>query len=233
VELTIDELTALVLEHGRLAMLYRKTAAEHDKLAQVYLEAGKRFNRQEEEQESKMNIRKIISGVSMVLLVVFLIGSLNLTMAQGEPEATAAVTASVNGNPVEATLEPVDKSTPVDQTPSLLNIVLDKLIIIAAIIGLIVLALKVAGTVPKETFDSAIEKGFSLAKEITLSTATPIDDAALELFKPGLTKWLDDEFAKRAGVVQVNVQAGTKEDISAGGGILAEELRRRGINGAP
>ena len=112
-ELTIDEITALVLEHGRLAMLYRKTAAEHDRLAQVYLEAGKRFNRENEEKESKMKLRKILSGVLPLILLLVLMGSLFVTRADdATPEATEAVSvvATVNGNAVEATLEPVDKT---------------------------------------------------------------------------------------------------------------------------
>lgn len=201
-ELTISEITTLVFQHSKLAMQLRKSADEHDKLAQVYLEVGKRFNREVEEKESKMKLRNIMTSILMLVLVAVLMGSsLRPTVAQDVSEATAVVTASVNGNPVEATLEPVHQpAEPVDQTSSILNVILDKLITIGAIIGLIVLAYKTAGLVPKETFDSALEKGFDLAKGITSVTPTSIDDTVLELVKPGLTKWLDDEFAKRAAV---------------------------------
>jgi len=209
VEFTIDELTALVLKHGHLAMLYRKTAAEHDQLVQVYLEAAKRINREEESKESKMNIRKIISGVLSLMLMLVLVGSLSVTRADdATPEATEAVSvvATVNGNPVEATLEPVDKTIQEgNQQINLVNVVGEKVVTIILVLAVVFLAYKSAGLVPKETFDSAIEKGFSLAKEL----APPAGDAILDMVKPGLTKWLDDEFAKRNGVINVNVQPPT------------------------
>ncbi len=110
-ELTIDEVTTLVFQHSRLAMQARKLADEHDRLAQVYLEVGNRFHRENEEKASKMKLRKIMSGVLSLLVLFVLMGSLSVTRAQDVAEATAAVTASVNGNPVEATLEPGNQPT--------------------------------------------------------------------------------------------------------------------------
>lgn len=238
-EFTIDELTALTLTHGRAANYARKAAElllkvadENDNLAQIYLEAGKRIGRETEAKESKVKLRSIITSVLvLVLMGVFLMGS--LTLAQdATPAATesVAVTASVNGNVVEATLEPVGQPDNGESTTGTLNTVLDKVIIIIAIIGVVLLAFKTAGLVPKETFDSAIAKGFALAKELTAITPTTLDDAALDLLKPGLTAWLNDELAKRANGITVNVQnpaVGASTDAVAGfHDSVAEALRR-------
>jgi len=248
VEFTIDELTALTLTHGRAANHARKAAElllkvadENDNLAQIYLEAGKRIGREAEAKESKVKLRSIITSVLvLVLMSVFLMGG--LTLAQDTPAQPVAVTASINGQPVEATLEPVthiindypaDVTLGTGQQPvngatdsNTLNTVLDKVILIIAIVGLLVLTFKTAGLVPRETFDSAIAKAFALAKELTMMTATPIDDAALDLIKPGLTKWLEDELAKRANGITVNVQ--NPADIT-GFGTMHDALRQAGV----
>ena len=116
-EFNIDELTALVLQNSRLAKQSRKAAAElltladeYDKLAIVYLEVGKRMNREDEAKEGKMNIRKIISGVSMlvVMMLVFsLVYGSRLTLAQDVTLATNTPQLVATAQPtIEVTAEP-------------------------------------------------------------------------------------------------------------------------------
>jgi len=217
VTLNIDEITALVLQHSRLAMQARKMAEEYDKLAQVYLEAGKRFRREKEEQESKMNIRKIISGVSVLLLIVmvcgFALSSQPRTLAQDVPAVTATVAASINGNPVEATLEPV-QPTPADTTTSVFSIVLDKLGEFVLIIAVVALAFKTGSLIPADTVDKVLARGFDLAIGLADSTSTPVDNEILGIAKPIVLKWVTDELAKRDAVqstlqppININVQS--------------------------
>nr|MBA3867795.1 hypothetical protein [Anaerolineae bacterium] len=213
-EFTIDELTALVLQHGRMAMQLRKAAAEHDKVAQIYLEAGKRIRREEEEQESKMNIRKIISGISVLMLIVvvfgFALSSQTRTLAQDVPAAT--VEATVNGQPVEATLiapaltpVPEQSPTPADNGTAIVHEIGQELVILVLIVGLVLLAFKCAGLVPKETFDSALSKGFGILTGLADRSPTPIDNTLLETFGPMLLTWLDKELDKRQGIAIVPI----------------------------
>jgi uncharacterized membrane protein len=219
VEFTIDELTALVLQHSRLAMQSRKaadelikTADEYDKLAQVYLEAGKRFRREVEEKESKMNIRKIITNTSLVLLTIMALVivlyampfALTKVIAQDAPLVTntPAVTAAINGQPVEATLEPVSTPSPVENTSSLLSILLDKLGMFALIGAVIVLAFKTSGLIPADTVDKVLARGFDLAKGLADTTPTPVDNQLIDIVQPIISKLIADELAKRdAGTV--------------------------------
>lgn len=198
-EFTIDELTALVLEHGRRAMQSRKTAeallklaAEDDRLAQVYLEAGKRVRREADEQESKMTMRKIISGVSVLVLMVCLLSVSSFTLAQ---DATEAAT-------VEATavVAPVTVTPPVEQPADNTALILETLKELALIIALIVLAFKVAGLVTADVMDKALARGFDLAKELADTTPTPIDNSILEIAQPIISKLIADELAKQRTV---------------------------------
>jgi hypothetical protein len=205
VEFTIDELTALVLEHGRRAMQSRKTAeallklaAEDDRLAQVYLEAGKRVRREADEQESRMTMRKIISGVSVLVLMLCVLSVSSFTLAQDVPLAT--VEATVNGQPVEATLEPVTTPAPVPQPADNTALILETLKELALIIALIVLAFKVAGLVTADVMDKALARGFDLAKELADTTPTPIDNSILEIAQPIISKLIADELAKQRTV---------------------------------
>lgn len=216
-EFTIDELTALVLEHGRRAIQARKTAeellklaAEDDRLAQVYLEAGKRVNRQKEEQESKMNIRRIISGVSVLLLILMVFGfalsSQSRTLAQDVPVATAMTTvqATVNGQPVDATLVPTVVATqqPSDSTDSV-KIPMPVLVIVGlfamiALCGVLLLISQVIKALEKmypqgtvTTMSKALADGLEqILKQLNLNapkTDTPADDFLLAITDP-LTK---------------------------------------------
>lgn len=219
-EFTIDELTALVLEHGRRAIQARKTAAEltalaaeDDRLAQVYLEAGKRVNREKEERESKMNIRRIISGVSVLvlLLMVFSFGlsSQARTLAQdaqGTAIATAISTiqATVNGQPVDATLVPTVVATqqPTDSTDSV-KIPMPVLVIVGlfamiALCGVLLLISQVIKALEKmypqgtvTTMSKALADGLEqILRQLNLNapkTDTPADDFLLAITDP-LTK---------------------------------------------
>jgi hypothetical protein len=209
VEFTIDELTALVLEHGRRAIQARKTAeellklaAEDDRLAQVYLEAGKRVNRQKEEQESKMNIRRIISGVSVLLLVLmvfsFALSSQARTLAQDVPGATATmpVQATVNGQPVEATLEPVSDQ-PTESHPDNTALILSTLKDIILYGGLVFLAFKTGKLIPAESVKSFMESAFDFGKQLANQTTTPIDNDALKFFQPIIEQAVIAALAKR------------------------------------
>lgn len=229
-EFTIDELTALVLEHGRRAMQSRKTAeallklaAEDDRLAQVYLEAGKRVRREADEQESKMNMRKIISGVSVLVLMVCLLSVSSFTLAQ---DATEAATAEPTAVVVPVTPAPVPQ--PADNTALILE-TLKELVLIAA---LIVLAFKVAGLVTADVMDKALARGFDLAKELADTTPTPIDNELLKIAQPIISKLIADELAKRdAGTINVTVQ---NPEVSAGDAAkFAEAVRRATFTGQP
>lgn len=109
-QFTIEELTVLVFQHTKLAMQARKLADEHDRLAQVYLEAGKRVKREAEEKESKMKLRKILTSVLSLVLAFVLVGSLSVARAQDvvttepTPEPTAVVlpTVPVVEQPIQA-----------------------------------------------------------------------------------------------------------------------------------
>lgn len=239
-EFTIDELTALTLTNGRAANHARKAAElllkvadEHDNLAQIYLEAGKRIGRETEAKESKVKLRGIITSVLvMVLMSMFLMGGLTLAQdATPDAAATESVTHVINDYPADMTLG-TGQQPSIDAPTGTLSTVLDKVIIIIAIFGVVLLAFKTAGLVPKETFDSAINKGFALAKDLTSMTPTPIDDAALELIKPGLTKWLEDELSRRASGITVNVR-NPAVDYPSGGAIgsgVADALRRGDVS---
>lgn len=205
VTLTIDELTALTFQHSRLAKQLRQAADEHDKLADIYLEAGKRFRREKEAEESKMKIRRIISGIGMLLLVFMVFGfalsSQPRTLAQDVPAETQTAEATPT---VIITPEPKPVETQPDHTQEILDAIKE----LALIAALIALAFKTAGLVPKETFDSALSKGFGILTGLADQTKTPIDNQALATFGPILIKWLDDQMEKRNGV-QVNIQPAT------------------------
>ena len=214
-EFTIDELTALVLQNSRTALQLRKSADELDKLAQVYLEAGKRINREREAKVSKMKIRRIISGVMVLVLLAFLsIGS--LTVAQDVPEATDSipVLATLNGTPVEATLVPTTPNAPADDgSATLVSVVLDKLIELGLIAAVVVLAFKTAGLVPQESVDKVLARAFDLAKSIADGTPTDVDNRLLEVAQPIITKLIDDALAKRTLTVNVGADSGGISDL--------------------
>lgn len=205
-EYSIDELTALVLQHSRLARQLRKSADEHEKLAQVYLEIGKRSRRDAEAKESKLNIQKIITSISMLILVGFLMmGSLTLaqdaTLVTNTPQAAATA---------EATLEPVTTPAPASQpadNTALILATVKELVLIAA---LIVLAFKTAGLVTPDVLDKALARGFDLAKGLADISPTPIDNRLLEIAQPIISKIIDDELAKRDAVTlpQSTLQTG-------------------------
>jgi len=212
VELTIDEITTLVFQHSRLAIQARKLADEHQRLSDVYLEVGKRFNREHEEKESKMKLRNILSGILTLVLMLVLVGSLSVTRAQGEPEATAAVTASVNGNPVEATLEPTGGTDTTTSENNTLRITLEAVKDYALIIAVVLLAFKTSGLIPQETVDKVLARGFDLAKGLADTTPTPIDNQLLEIAKPVVLKWVQDELARQGSElknVSINLTAPT------------------------
>lgn len=209
VRLNIDEVTALVFQHSRRAMQARKTAAElvaqadqDDRLAQVYKEIGKRMNREAEERESKMNIRKIISGVSVLVLLLTVLSVGSLTMAQDVPVATEAATTEAT-----ATIVPMTPPAPVNNGTDNTSAILDALKELALIAALIVLAFKVAGLVPADVMDKALARGFDLARGLADKTTTPIDNQILEIAQPIIAKLIADELAKRqGGAVNVTVQ---------------------------
>ena len=197
-EFTIDELTALVFQHTRRAMQARKTANElmaladeDDKLAIVYLEVGKRLTREENEKESKMNLRKIITGASMLVLLSFLLMG-SLTLAQDAPLVTntplVAATAEVTPEPVV---------TPVETGSRDLSVVVDALKELALIAALIVLAFKTSSLIPATTVDTVLARGFDLAKGLADGTPTPIDNRLLEIAQPIISKLIADELAQR------------------------------------
>jgi len=236
VEFTIDELTALVLEHGRRAMQSRKTAeallklaAEDDRLAQVYLEAGKRVRREADEQESKMNMRKIISGVSMLVLMVCLLSVSSLTLAQ---DATLVTNTPQAAATAEVTLEPVTTHAPVTQPADNTALILETLKELVLIAALIVLAFKTAGLVTADVLDKALARGFDLAKGLADISPTPIDNELLKIAQPIISKIIDDELAKRdAATINVTVQ---NPEVNAGDAAkLAEVVRRAAFTGQP
>lgn len=210
-EYSIDELTALVLQHSRLARQLRKSADEHDKLAQVYLEIGKRSRRDAEAKESKLNIQKIITSISMLILVSFLMMG-SLTLAQDTALVTntpqAAATAEVTA---EVTQEPVTTHAPASQPADNTALILETLKELALIAALIMLAFKVAGLVTPDVLDKALARGFDLAKGLADTTPTPIDNRLLEIAQPIISKIIDDELAKRATVTitQSTLQSNT------------------------
>lgn len=125
-EFTIDELTALTLTNGRAANharkaaeLLLKVAEEHDHLAQIYLEAGKRIGRETEAKESKVKLRGIITSMMVLILVgVLMMGS--LTLAQDvtpDAVATEPVTSVITDYPADVTpgttQQPAEKSSEV------------------------------------------------------------------------------------------------------------------------
>lgn len=228
-EYSIDELTALVLQHSRLARQLRKSADEHEKLAQVYLEIGKRSRRDAEAKESKLNIRKIISGVSMLVLMVCLLSVSSLTLAQDATLVTntpqAAATAEVTPEPV---VIPAPASRPADNTA----LILETLKELALIAALIVLAFKTAGLVTADVLDKALARGFDLAKGLADTTPTPIDNRLLEIAQPIISKIIDEELAKRdAATINVTVQ---NPEVNAGDAAkLAEVVRRAAFTGQP
>jgi hypothetical protein len=206
VEFTIDELTALVLQHGRLAMQARKLADEHDRVAQIYLQAGKRVhreieqaNREAEEKESKMNLRKIISGVLMLVLMLmvfsFSLSSQPKTLAQ-DVTAITTVQATVNGQPVEATLEPVSDQ-PTESHPDNTALILSTLKDIILYGGLVFLAFKTGKLIPAESVKSFMESAFDFGKQLANQTTTPIDNDALKFFQPIIEQAVIAALAKR------------------------------------
>lgn len=197
-EFTIDELTALVFQHTRRAMQARKTANElmaladeDDKLALIYLEVGKRLKRSDDERESKMNLRKIITSVVMLVLFSFLMMG-SLTLAQDAPLVTntplVAATAEVTPEPVVVPVETGSRD---------LSVVVDALKELALIAALIVLAFKTSSLIPATTVDKVLARGFDLAKGLADGTPTPIDNRLLEIAQPIISKLIADELAKR------------------------------------
>lgn len=215
-ELTIDEITALVFQHSRTALQLRKSADELDKLAQVYLEAGKRINREAEAKESKMNIRRIISGVMVLVLLVGLLSFGSLTVAQDLPAATEGVPvmATLNGTPVDATLEPVTPEPVKDGNVSLIQVLFDKLMELGLIAAVVVLAFKTAGLVPQDVVDKTLARAFDLAKGLADGTPTDVDNRLLEIAQPILTKMIDDALAKR-DLVNDTVIVGGSQTLSS------------------
>ena len=177
-----------------------------------------------------MTMRKIISGVLVLVLMLCVLSVSSFTLAQDVPLAT--VEATVNGQPVEATLIPVTTPAPVDNGVSVTHEVFQGLITLALIIGLIALAFRTAGLVPKETFDSAIDKGFGVLGALAGRTDTPFDDKLVEFAKPTLKAWLDAELAKRdAATINVTVQ---NPEVSTGAdGKLLDAVRRAIVTGQP
>jgi len=207
VEFTIDELTALVFQHTRRAMQARKTANElialadeDDKLALVYLEVGKRLKRSDDERESKMNLRKIITSVVMLVLFSFLMMG-SLTLAQDAPLVTntplVAATAEVTPEPVV---------TPVETSSRDLSVLIEALKEFALIVAVIVLAFKTAGLIPAKTVDDVLARGFELAAGLAAGTPNTLDDDVVKIAKELIPRLIADELAKRDGVQpQINL----------------------------
>lgn len=180
-------------------MQARKTAAElmaladeDDKLAIVYLEVGKRLTREENEKESKMNLRKIITGASMLVLLSFLLMG-SLTLAQDAPLVTNTPLVAATA---EVTPEPVVTPAPVDTSRDL-SVLIEALKEFALIVAVIVLAFKTAGLITPEVMDKALARGFELAAGLAAGTPNTLDDSVVKIAKELVPRLIADELAKR------------------------------------
>lgn len=231
-EFTIDELTALVFQHTRRAMQARKTANElmaladeDDKLALVYLEVGKRLKRSDDERESKMNLRKIITSVVMLVLFSFLMMG-SLTLAQDAPLVTntplVAATAEVTPEPVVVPVETGSRD---------LSVLIEALKEFALIVAVIVLAFKTAGLIPAKTVDDVLARGFELAAGLAAGTPNTLDDDVVKIAKELIPRLIADELAKRDSVqpaYNVTVNAPPATNASDLGEAILDGIRSAG-----
>lgn len=156
-----------------------------------------------------MNNRLLVRCLMALLVVTLFAGAFGFLARdaraqdnQPEVTATVSVPATVNGNQIEATVEPI--GLPIQQqndpTPAIVSVLVDKLIEIVLTIALIALAFKVAGLVPQETVDKTLARAFDLAMGLADTTSTPIDNKILDIARPIVTRMIDDELAKRNSV---------------------------------
>jgi len=127
---------------------------------------------------------------AIVFFAVFMSAAVGgVSLAQdATPEATPVIV---------VTPAPVETPAPVDTHTSDINAILEALKEFALIVAVVVLAFKTGSLIPASTVDNVLMRGFDLAQGLADKTPTTIDNQVLELAKPILLKFIEDELSKR------------------------------------
>lgn len=236
--MTIDLLQRFMGVHDLMAMHYQALAKqmgidEFDQLSQQHLKLVGLYKEMGDEMQKQGRNKKrgwiLITVLALMLLVVGNVGAQDVT------EEAIPVGATVNGEPVEATVEPLP--TEPDPQPGewrdFIEVFMLYLtqIVIAVVIGGVALAggaIVVAGNgMPKWARDmtqSAITTGLDRAEQYVKDTPSKADDEMMLQLREMITQLFADMQTVKSAVAPNAVLASlTEEDI--------RDIRRRAVPG--
>lgn len=123
----------------------------------------------------------------MLLLLVGLLLTLPLIAHAQDttPESTPVVTVTPAPTPAP------------DTHSSDVSAIIEALKEFALILAVVVLAFKTGSLIPPDTVDGVLARGFDLANGLADKTPTPVDNQFLEIAKPIVLKWVQDELTKK------------------------------------